>query len=385
MEGGPVLRPSDLLPTLATTLRRGVRDVFATTRSRGRDPHRRTRSTDVSVQRVHHRDVWARVSTVGRDGERTFVLVPGIGVAATYFERLAPALNEFGPVHALDLPGFGGVPHPIDARRMDIGDYAELVGAVIDELGLDDPVVLGHSMGTQVVAELAARRPELTTIVLLGPVMNRHERRLPTAALRFAQSSVREPLKVAILAAGAYLLCGPRWFSRVLPEMMHYRIEETVPRIRASALVIRGEFDRLVPREWAEEIARSMPHARAWEIPDASHSVMHAHAEEVARLCVEHARAPQPDRDEAALRRYPDSEVDHSEEDAPTEDPIGALRGRITELAGILVDDDSLIAEGKTLHAEASDPEALHQVAPDAGDGELVEGGGSREDGEQDG
>lgn len=128
-----------------------------------------------------------------------------------------------------------------------------------------------------------------------------------------------------------------------------------------------------------------MPHARAWEIPDASHSVMHAHAEEVARLCVEHARAPRPDRDEAALRRYPDSEVDHSEEDAPTEDPIGALRGRITELAGILVDDDSLIAEGKTLHAEASDPEALHQIAPDPGDGELVEGGGSRKDGEQDG
>lgn len=192
-----MLRPSDLLPTRHDSAARSPRRLRDHALS-GADPHHRTRSTDVSVQRVHHRDVWARVSTVGRDGERTFVLVPGIGVAATYFERLAPALNEFGPVHALDLPGFGGVPHPIDARRMDIGDYAELVGAVIDELGLDDPVVLGHSMGTQVVAELAARRPELTTIVLLGPVMNRHERRLPTAALRFAQSSVREPLKVAI-------------------------------------------------------------------------------------------------------------------------------------------------------------------------------------------
>ncbi|AZZ57519.1 alpha/beta hydrolase [Rathayibacter iranicus] len=314
---------------------------------------------------MHDGDVWARVSTVGRDGERTFVLVPGIGVAATYFERLAPALNEFGPVHALDLPGFGGVPHPVDSRRMDIGDYADLVGAVIDKLGLEDPVVLGHSMGTQVVAELAARRPELSTIVLLGPVMNRHERSIPTAALRFAQSSVREPLQVALLAAGAYLLCGPRWFSRVLPEMMQYRIEDTVPQIRASTLVIRGEFDRLVPREWAEEIAVAIPHARAWEIPGASHSVMHAHAEEVARLCVEHARAPQPDHGEAVLRRYPDSEVDHSEEDAAIGDPLGALRGRITELAGILVDDDSLIAEGKTQHAEASDPSALHDEAPD--------------------
>ncbi|MWV48840.1 alpha/beta fold hydrolase [Rathayibacter sp. VKM Ac-2803] len=352
-------RPGRPLRTLAASLRDGARDVFATTRSRRRDPRRRFTSTDVSVQRVHHGRVWARVSTVGRSGERTFVLVPGIGVAATYFERLAPALNEFGPVHALDLPGFGGVPHPPHAERMGITDYAELVGAVIDELGLDDPVVLGHSMGTQVVAELAARRPELTTIVLLGPVMNRHERRVPVAGLRFAQSSVREPPKVAVLAAAAYLLCGPRWFSRVLPEMMHYPIEETVPRIRASTLLIRGEFDRLVPREWVEELAESIPHARAWEIPDASHSVMHAHAEEVARLCVEHARAPQPDRGETELRRFPDDEVDRSQEDAAVPDPLGAVRGRVTELAGILLDDDSLIAEGKTQHAEATDPAAL--------------------------
>ncbi|MBF4463194.1 MULTISPECIES: alpha/beta fold hydrolase [unclassified Rathayibacter] len=353
-----MLRPSDILPTL----RRGLRDIVSTARSRRRDPRRRYRATDVSVQRVHHNGVWARVSTVGRDGERTFVLVPGIGVAATYFERLAPALNEFGPVHALDLPGFGGVPHPVGTQKMGIGEYAELVGAVIDELGLDDPVVLGHSMGTQVVAELAARRPDLTTIVLLGPVMNRRERSVPVAALRFAQSSLREPPKVAVLAAAAYVLCGPRWFSRVLPAMMHYPIEQTVPLIRASTLVIRGEFDRLVPREWTEEIADAIPHARAWEVPGASHSVMHAHAEEVARLCVEHARAPRPDPDEAAVRRYPDAEVDRpDEDDASSPDPIGALRGRLTELTGILVDDDSLIAEGKTQHAEASDPVALRE------------------------
>jgi len=362
--------PGRPLRALASSVRHGLRDVFSTTRSRRRDPRRRYKNTDVSVLRVHRRDVYARVNTVGHTGERTFVLVPGIGVAATYFERLAPALNEFGPVHALDLPGFGGVPHPPNARHMTIGDYAELVGAVIDDLGLDDPVVLGHSMGTQVVAELAARRPELTTIVLLGPVMNRHERRVPIAAWRFLQSSVREPVQVAVLASAAYLLCGPRWFSRVLPEMMHFRIEEVLPRIRASTLVIRGEFDRLVPREWAEEVAASIPHARAWEIPDASHSVMHAHAEEVARLCVEHARAPQPDRDEAELRRFPDDEVDRSQEDAPIEDPLGAIRGRVTELAGILVDDDSLIAEGKTQHAEATDPAALQESDTDAGDGD---------------
>ena len=111
--------------------------------------------TEVQVRRVAV-EVHVRPGQHRRhEGERTFVLVPGIGVSSNYFERLATQLNEYGPVHALDLPGFGGVPHP-ESGRMTIGEYADLVGTVIDELDLDDPVVVGHSMGTQVVG---ARTP----------------------------------------------------------------------------------------------------------------------------------------------------------------------------------------------------------------------------------
>ena len=46
----------------------------------------------------------------------------------------------------------------------------------------------------------------------------------------------------------------------------------------------------------------------------------------------------------------------------------------MTELAGILVDDDSLIAEGKTQHAEATDPAALQESDTDAGDGDSGPG-----------
>ena len=60
-----------------------------------RDPRRA--KTDVEVQRVYATDdVYVRVNSIGTTGERPFVLVPGIGVSSTYFERLAPNLNEFG-------------------------------------------------------------------------------------------------------------------------------------------------------------------------------------------------------------------------------------------------------------------------------------------------
>lgn len=54
----------------------------------------RRHSTDVTVTRVDAGGTYVRVNSVGTDGVRPFVLVPGIGVSSTYFEKLAPHLNE---------------------------------------------------------------------------------------------------------------------------------------------------------------------------------------------------------------------------------------------------------------------------------------------------
>jgi pimeloyl-ACP methyl ester carboxylesterase len=312
-------------------------------------------STEVTVTSLDAGGVEVRVSTIGKGGTRPFVLVPGIGVASNYFERLAPNLNEFGPVHALDLPGFAGVPHPDQA--MTIREYADLVWMVIDRLDLDDPVVVGHSMGTQVVVDLVARRPELTTLVLIGPVINPSERRVALQGLRFLQAAVHEPGRVKVLALSAYLFCGPKWFSRILPKMMRFPIERALPHVKADTLVIRGEFDAVAPREWVKRVGELLPSSRLWEIPGAAHSVMHAHAEEVAKLCVEHAEQPL-EYDEGGVLRDFEHAGDGREGDDLAPTPGNALRaakGRLLEALGMLKHDDDLIAEGKTEHAEAMD------------------------------
>lgn len=307
----------------------------------------RRNPTEVSVERVHWRGTYARVNTAGVSGRRPFVLVPGFGVSSNYFERLALHLNEFGPVHALDLPGFGGVPHP-RGKPLTIADYAELVGHVLDQLELADPIVIGHSMGTQIVAELASKRT-LTDLVLISPVLNPHERRARTAALRFLQSSVREPPKVVVVVLYAYLLCGPRWFSRVLPSVLRYRIEDVLPQIAANTLVVGGERDALCPTSWIQEVTDLLPQAQAWQIPNAAQSVMHANAENVARLCSAHARRTEPDDNVVRVTAH-DRETEANPGAATT---IKAVRGRAVELTGIVTDDDALLAEGKATHAQA--------------------------------
>ncbi|MBF4631257.1 alpha/beta fold hydrolase [Clavibacter michiganensis subsp. phaseoli] len=317
-------------------------------------------ATTVRVTRLVHRGLTVRISTLGTPGDRAFVLVPGIGVSSDYFERLAPRLDAHGTVHALDLPGFAGVRHP--GRALEIREYADLVGAAIDELGLDDPVLVGHSMGTQVVADLAARRPGISALVLIGPVVDPSARSVPVAALRFLRSSWHEPRRIQVLAVRAYLVCGVRWFLRVLPRMMRYPIEARLPAIRASALVIRGEHDAVAPRAWVEEMGRLLPRARLWEIPGAAHSVMHDHADEVARLCLAHLEHPPGEGSStedasAELRRFPEGEEHPDEEHAdfaPTvSDSIRALRAQVAEGVAILRGDDAAIGRAKTAHAEA--------------------------------
>ncbi|HXH33744.1 MAG TPA: alpha/beta fold hydrolase [Plantibacter sp.] len=315
---------------------------------------RKRRRRRVRVDRVSDGDMYVRVNSVGTEGERPFILVPGIGVSSTYFERLAPHLNEFGPVHALDLPGFGGVPHP--NSTLSIRQYADLVGKVIDEMDLTDPIIVGHSMGSQVVSDLVSRRPELTTMVLIGPVVVPGQRRIPTQAVRFLQSSWHEPLTVKILAISSYVFCGFKWFSRILPEMLRYPIEEALPKIQAHTLVIRGEYDAVAPREWVERVGELLPSSRLWEIPGAAHSVMYAHAEEVAKLCVDHARRTIADGDDDTLRVLEDHPAasDDQEPDRPQPEAIAeAVKGRIEETIGIITDDDDRVEAGKSQAAEA--------------------------------
>ncbi len=241
---------------------------------------------DLDVQVVTVEGLRTRVTRVQTaataQARESFVLVAGIGVAATYFELLAPALAQRGRVFALDLPGFAGMPAP--AASPSVGLFARQVDAVIDRLGLDDPVLIGHSFGAQVVAEVLAGRGGLTRAVLVGPVVDDRERSAPRQAVRFVQSAVHEPPHLALLAASAYLLCGIRYFVRVLPHMLGYPLADRLRCASARVLLVRGTRDRSSPRAFHSRLVAATGAAWRWEIDGAAHSVINADALGVASL-----------------------------------------------------------------------------------------------------
>ena len=223
-----------------------------------------------------------------RPGAPTVVLVHGIGMGQQYFGLLRAELSHRFDVVALDLPGFGPSPEPAASLPM-----AALADLVADALVARAPVrcmAVGHSMGAQVVAELAVRHPELVDrAVLIGPTVNPAERSGWKQALRLLQDLANDPPIVALIGARLYLQAGPRWYLRKLRTMLEHDIRPLLPRIAQPTLVIRGDEDRVAPAAWVEQVAAALPDGRLRIAHGKGHEAMITGAEPVARMIREFA------------------------------------------------------------------------------------------------
>jgi pimeloyl-ACP methyl ester carboxylesterase len=233
-----------------------------------------------------------RTMVYTRSGAATgtsFVLVHGIGMGHRVFTDVAEELGKAGPVFAVDLPGFGDSPEPADA--LDMQASGDFLASFVASLPVHDPVLVGHSMGTEVVVEALVRHPELAhRAVLIAPTVNPAERTARLQATRMMQDMAGESPKVFAVGMTHYVKAGPRWYLRKLSQMLDHRVEDVLPQLRARTLVLRGENDRVCPRDWVRRVADLIPDATLREIPDRGHEAMIRSPQPVASLILAHAR-----------------------------------------------------------------------------------------------
>ena len=111
------------------------------------------------------------------DGHRVQVLVAGRGVPFVvvhgftaegflYAQTLSRLVSSGFKVIAIDAAGHGGT-EGLRVGGGDLSGYAELLGRVIDHLGIKRAVYAGHSMGGRLVAELIGKEPKRAICVML--------------------------------------------------------------------------------------------------------------------------------------------------------------------------------------------------------------------------
>ena len=176
----------------------------------------------------------------------------------------------------------------LTALREDLSARLAAIAPGLERLRVSAPVLVGHSMGSQVVVELARREPHLRgRMVLVAPVVHVDQRRLSKVLTGFARSAVLERFGAALVSVRGYLSAGLRWPLELLPAMVRYPIEDRIADLGGRLVIVRGEHDLLCPPQWAERLLnRSGAEGSIIVAEGAAHQVVVDNADEVVAAAI---------------------------------------------------------------------------------------------------
>jgi pimeloyl-ACP methyl ester carboxylesterase len=202
----------------------------------------------------------------------TVVLVHGIGMSHRSFTRLQRVLSRTYRTVAVDLPGFGGLP-PVGAVGID--GFARTVLAALREVEITECVALGQSMGAQVAVEMARQDPGfVTSVVLVGPVIDDHRPRLWQQALTLLGDGPGEGIRMNWVLLSDYARSIPQYLA-ILPAMMRYPMFRVVAGLTVPVLVIRGGYDPIADHDWGRRLAGVAGEGALIELPGPHHVQEH--------------------------------------------------------------------------------------------------------------
>lgn len=222
----------------------------------------------------------------GRTGAPPVVLVHGLGVSSAYHVRLARRLATRRAVWVPDLPGHGRsdrAPSPLDVPGL-----ADALLDWMDAVGLTSPVLVGQSLGCQVVVELAARWPDrAAALVLVAPTPDPAVRSPGSVLWRLLADVPHERPSLIPIVVADYLRAGPRQIVAEYRAMLSHPMAAALWRVGAHGVpctVVRGEHDPLVGAAWCAEVARLAGAPPPIHVAAGGHAVQHECPEAVAAV-----------------------------------------------------------------------------------------------------
>jgi pimeloyl-ACP methyl ester carboxylesterase len=239
-------------------------------------------TTTVSERVLELRDgkIVVRV-LIGGEGPPVLLLH---GAGGLFWDPLLEALASRFTVYAPEHPGAG---QSVGLEELhDIWDLVLHYNDVLDALSLRDVVVVGHSFGGMVAAELAANNPDrVSRLVLIAPIgLWRDDAPVgdiagvsPEKLASLVLADPGGPLAAALappvddpdaLFQAAMRMASILHFIWPIPDK---GLSRRIHRIQAPALVVWGRQDGLVPPVYADEFASRLKSAEVVLVDDAGH------------------------------------------------------------------------------------------------------------------
>ncbi len=229
------------------------------------------------------------------------ILLHGLGASRFSWRYLAPALALDRDVYVPDLLGFGDSSKPRNVPY-DVFFQADLMFALLDELGLKQAVVAGNSMGGGVALAMALdrmRRQHIKALILISTIAYAQQmpfylnllrkpflgerllELLPVQTLvrKVLEFSYFNPGKIGDAAVAAYAQplktkAGRQALVVATKHLKPDNLDEIIAQyktINIPALLLWGENDHVVPVENGQRLAQAMPNAEFSTIPQCGH------------------------------------------------------------------------------------------------------------------
>ena len=227
----------------------------------------------------------------GPDDAPAVVFLHGIGGGARCFLSQLDGLQDRYRVIAWDMPGHGGST-PLELVSVD--SLTAALAGFMQALGLERPVLVGHSLGGMLVQRLLSLQPGAARAVVLAQTSAAFGSQDPAWGEGFLRTQLG-PLDaghgMAELAAGLVadmagddpdpdgLALARECLART-PDSTYrdtvlalpgFDLRDALPRIAVPALVLAGTRDRNAPAPAMERMAARIPGARFVPLEGAGH------------------------------------------------------------------------------------------------------------------
>jgi pimeloyl-ACP methyl ester carboxylesterase len=221
------------------------------------------------------------------------VFLHGAGFDHTAWLLLVRRFAQSGlSLLAPDLPGHG---RSAGAPLRSIAEMADWTAALIAAVGAQRASLVGHSMGSLIALETAARHPQaVTALALICPSA---KMRVSPHLLNAAESGKRSAIDMvniwghgprAVLGGshvpGGWMLgAGARVLERAAPGVLHTDLAAcndykdaltSAAKVKAPTTVVLGERDMMTPAKFGRALAAEIPATRTVTIPRAGHMLM---------------------------------------------------------------------------------------------------------------
>ncbi len=234
---------------------------------------------------VHHLDVDGQQVAYQKrgSGRQAVVVMHGWGCRASTVDLLAGAATTAGTtVYNLDLPGFGDSPEP--TQVWSVYDYARCVRRFCEKLGLERPVLMGHSFGGRLAIILGGQiDPAKVILVDAAGIKPRRTLKYYFKVYSFKLAKRLAPIFLGRERGGRliekmrgrsgssdYASASPR-MRAIMSRVVNEDLSALAPAIKAPTLLIWGAKDTATPLADAKKLEKLIPDAGLVVYPEAGH------------------------------------------------------------------------------------------------------------------